>query len=48
MDNQQRPTVEHGELCSLLCGSLDGEEFGFHPKYHGKALKDSIQGNDMI
>ena len=24
MDNQQRPTVEHGELCSMLCGSLDG------------------------
>lgn len=24
------------------------EEFGFHPKYHGKALKDSTQGNDMI
>ena len=26
MDNQQRPTVEHGELCSMLCGSLDGRE----------------------
>lgn len=25
-----------------------GEEFGFHPKYHGKALKDFTQGNDMI
>ena len=24
MDNQQRPTVEHMELCSMLCGSLDG------------------------
>ena len=24
MDNQQGSTVEHRELCSLLCGSLDG------------------------
>ena len=24
MDNQQGPTVEHMELCSMLCGSLDG------------------------
>ena len=24
MDNQQGPTVEHRELCSLLGGSLDG------------------------
>ena len=24
MDNQQAPTVEHKELCSKLCGSLDG------------------------
>ena len=24
MDNQQRPTVQHRELCSMLCGSLDG------------------------
>ena len=24
MDNQQGPTVEHMELCSTLCGSLDG------------------------
>ena len=24
MDNQQGPTVEHVELCSMLCGSLDG------------------------
>ena len=24
MDNQQGPTVEHRELCSVLCGSLDG------------------------
>ena len=23
-DNQQGPTVEHRELCSVLCGSLDG------------------------
>ena len=23
-DNQQGPTVQHGELCSMLCGSLDG------------------------
>ena len=25
MDNQQGPTVEHMELCSMLCGSLDGK-----------------------
>ena len=24
MDSQQGPTVEHRELCSMLCGSLDG------------------------
>ena len=24
MDNQQRPTVEHRELCSMLRSSLDG------------------------
>ena len=24
MDNQQGPTVEHRELCSMLCGSLGG------------------------
>ena len=24
MDYQQGPTVEHRELCSVLCGSLDG------------------------
>ena len=24
MDNQQGPTVYHMELCSGLCGSLDG------------------------
>jgi len=24
VDNQHRPTVEHRELCSMLCGSLDG------------------------
>ena len=28
MDNQQGPTVEPRELYSLLCGSLDGREFG--------------------
>ena len=27
MDNQQGPTVQHRELCSVLCGSLDGGEF---------------------
>ena len=25
MDNQQGPTVEHRELCSMLCGSQDGK-----------------------
>ena len=25
MENQQGPTVEHRELCSVLCGSLDWE-----------------------
>ena len=24
MDHQQGPTVQHRELCSMLCGSLDG------------------------
>ena len=24
MDNQQGPTAQHRELCSVLCGSLDG------------------------
>ena len=24
MDNQQGPNVQHRELCSVLCGSLDG------------------------
>ena len=24
MDNQRGPTVQHMELCSMLCGSLDG------------------------
>ena len=24
-DNQQGPTVQHRELCSMLCGSLDGK-----------------------
>ena len=27
VDSQQGPTVEHRELCSVLCGSLDGREF---------------------
>ena len=26
MDNQQGPTVQQKELCSVLCGSLDGRE----------------------
>ena len=26
MDNQQRPTVEHMELCSMLCSSLGRSE----------------------
>ena len=28
MDNQQGPTVQHMELCSILCGSLEGRESG--------------------
>ena len=28
MGNQQRPAVQHKELCSVLCGSLDGRGFG--------------------
>ena len=28
MDNQQGSTVQYMELCSMLCGSLDGVEFG--------------------
>ena len=26
MDNPQGPTVQHSELCSMLCGSLDERE----------------------
>ena len=26
MENQQEPTLLHMELCSILCGSLDGRE----------------------
>ena len=25
MDNQQKPIVQHMELCLVLCGSLDGK-----------------------
>ena len=25
MDDRQGPTVQHMELCSVLCGSLDGK-----------------------
>ena len=28
MDNQQNTTGEHKELCSMLCGSLDGKGVG--------------------
>ena len=28
MDNQRGPSVQHRELCSVLCGSLDGRESG--------------------
>ena len=28
MDSQQGPAIWHRELCSELCGSLDGREFG--------------------
>ena len=27
MDNQQRPTAQHMQLCSMLCGSLHGRGF---------------------
>ena len=27
MDNQQGPTAQQRELCSVLCGSLDGRGF---------------------
>ena len=27
MDNQQCSTIEHRELCSMMCGGLDGGEF---------------------
>ena len=26
LDNQQGPTIQHRELCSLSCGSVDGRE----------------------
>lgn len=28
MDNQQGPTVQHMELCSMVCGSLDRRSLG--------------------
>ena len=28
MGNQQGPTVQHRELCSMLCGSLDRGSLG--------------------
>ena len=28
MDNQQGPSVQKMEFCSMLCGSLDGRKFG--------------------
>ena len=28
MDNQQKPIVQHTELCSMLCASLDGPQRG--------------------
>ena len=28
MDNQQEPTVQHRELRSMLCGSVDGRGLG--------------------
>ena len=36
MDDQQVPTVQHRELCSMLCGNLDGRgvwEEGIHVQY---------------
>ena len=30
MDNQQGPTVQHMELCSMSCGSLDGRGAWIH------------------
>ena len=34
MDNQQGPTVLHRELCSMLCGSLDGKGVGENGYMH--------------
>ena len=28
MDNQEGPTVEHRELCSILCNNLNGKRIG--------------------
>ena len=34
IDNEQGPTVQHMELCSMLCGSLDGRGvWGIMDKY---------------
>lgn len=43
-------TMGRGEGTKVrLCRTWHrAEEFGFHPKYHGKSLKESTQGNDMI
>ena len=29
MDDRQGPTVQHMELCSVLCGSLDGNRYTY-------------------
>ena len=41
MDNKQGPTVEHRELCSMLCGSLDGREVWIHV-YVGLGVSGSL------
>ena len=34
MDNQQGPTVQHRELCSMLCGSLHERGVGENGHMH--------------
>ena len=42
MDKQQGPTVQHRELCSTLCGSLDGRGVWGRMCVHAKPLQSCL------
>ena len=44
MDNQQGPTVQYSELCSVLCGSLDGRGVWDGHVHTGIFKMDNQQG----